>query len=939
MYKKHALLLIVVAFIGCNVFGQKKLNLDDKIPVDPKVRVGKLDNGLTYYIRENKKPEKRAQFQLAVNAGSILEDSIQQGLAHFTEHMAFNGTKYFKGGDMINILQKNGITFGSHVNAYTSFDQTVYEVTIPTDKDSTIELGFKVLDGWAFGLLMDAKEIDAERGVIIEEWRTRLGADERLRDATWPIMLKNSLYAKRLPIGTVDVLKTFKYETIRNFYKEWYRPDLMAIILVGDFDAAQMEAKVKQYFSGYAKPVNPKERKYFDVPANKEPLIAIATDKEESSTQLQFFWKQPHFAVKTVGDYRTQLIHNLFTGMLNDRLSELAQKPDCPFMGAGTFYGGFLSRSLDVFGGSCSPKDNKVEDALKAVLREIYRVKQHGFLATELERQKEEILSSYEKAAKEAGKTDNSKFSHEYVNNFLEQEPIPGIKTELQYAQTFLDGITLKEVDELVNQWISDDNFVLTLTGPKKDGVNIPNEKTILSILDAAKKEQTQPYVDNFKPEPLVAENLTAGTIVSTKPNTEFGYTEYTLNNGVKFVVKSTDFKEDEIRINAYSPGGTSLYGDDKFFAASQAATIIDQSGISTFDNTQLSKKLKGKNIGISPYINELTEGFSGNCSPKDLETALQLIYLYFKAPRKDTEAFNKYISQLKNQIKNIDANPQVAYSEGVTKALYPDSKRKIVVPTEAQINGLNLDEIYNIYKDRFADASDFTFFFVGNVADSSIKTITKYLSNLPSINRKENWMYRDTAIVRGVVNKDVIKGTEDMSILGVFLLRNFEFDNAKERMAVNILSDALQITLTQVVREKMGGAYSPYIGLRAEKYPTGKLTGQAIIQCQPKNIDAITKAIFKIMKQYQKKGADAETLDKVKKQTISEREPEMKQNGTWVSFLYSKYWYNTQIRSFETFSNDVNAITNEDIKAVAKKYLNTDQYIRVMLKPETVKK
>ncbi len=928
----------LITFAQFQPKSKKSSDLNAPISVDKKVRVGKLDNGLTYYIRVNKKPEKRAQFQLAVNAGSILEDDDQLGLAHFTEHMAFNGTKYFKGNEMINILQKNGITFGSHVNAYTFFDETVYNVDVPTNNEESIELGFKVLDGWAFGMLMDVKEIDKERGVIIEERRTGLGASERLSNAILPIMLKDSRYAKRLPIGTLEVLQSFKYETIRRFYKDWYRPDLTAIILVGDFDADKMEAKIKQYFGNYPKHENPRERKYYDIPNNKEPLIAIATDKEATGISLSFFWKHPHVKESTIGDYKTGLTYRLFTGMLNSRLNELGQKPDCPFIFAQTSYGNFLSHSSDVFSADCYPKENQIDESLQMILREIYRVKQHGFLNTEFERQKEDILSSYEKAAKEADKTQSTTLAGEYVNNYLKQEPIPGIETELKYVTEFLGDIQLEEVNALVTKWITDENFVLALTAPKKEDLLIPTEKTIISILDAAKKETLSAYVDNFKEEPLIKETLTGGKIINTKSNAEFGYTEYTLNNGIRVIVKATDFKNDEILINAFSPGGSSLYDDNLYFNASMAANIIGGSGIGDFDKTQLTKKLKGKNIALSPNIGELTQGFSGSCSPKDFETALQLIYLFFKEPRKDQEAFDKYVSQLKNQLRFINASPEAAFYKELQKATYPDSKRMIVIPSEEDLNSLNLEQAYRIYTERFGpNSGNFTFLFVGNIdSDSTLRMIEKYLGSLPSSNKKEVWINRSSPFAKGIVNKEVIKGTEDKATLAIIECKMFDdYDNTKERTIVSVLSEALQISITEEIREKMGSAYSPHIELDIEKYPNSEISLSMIIQCKPDRVDKITKAVLNLLKKYQKKGTDKETLEKVKKQLISKRETAMKQNNTWVGMLYVYYWENISLRSFEKYSEDVNAITNDDIKAFAKKYLSVEEYVRVTLKPE----
>ena len=439
---------------------KKTTDLTAKVPVDKKVRVGKLSNGLTYYIRANKKPENRVQFRLVTNAGSVLEDEDQQGLAHFCEHMAFNGTKHYKGNTMISELQKNGIEFGRGINAWTSFDETVYYVDLPSDKPEMVEMGFKILDGWAGKLLFTPSEIEHERGVILEEWRMGLGAQERLRKATWPIMLKGSKYAERLPIGLEEVIRNFKRETIVRFYEDWYRPDLQAVIIVGDINVDEIEAKVKQYFESYPKRENPRQRPVYDIPGNKEPLVAIATDKEATNATVMFFWKHSKAPQGTVGDYRASLVRNLVNHMLSDRFRELAEKADAPFIMADAGYEGFLGRSCDAFQGYAIAKENKIEAATETLLLELKRAEKHGFLPTELERQKEEMLANYKRMAKEASKTENVRFAQEYTNNFLEGEVIPGIMQEYKYAQEFLPEITIDEVKKLLSQWITDENFV-----------------------------------------------------------------------------------------------------------------------------------------------------------------------------------------------------------------------------------------------------------------------------------------------------------------------------------------------------------------------------------------------------------------------------------------------------------------------------------------------
>ena len=942
-------MLVVLLVVATSSFAQlggsakeeKATDLTAKVPMDRKVRVGKLENGMTYYIRANKKPENRVQFRLVTNVGSTSEDEDQLGLAHFVEHMAFNGTKHYKGNDMISELQKNGIEFGRGINAYTSFDETVYYVDLPTDSPEMIEMGFKILDGWASGLLLDGEEIEKERGVILEEWRGGLGAGERLRKATWPTLLKDSRYATRLPIGTEEVISTFKHETIKRFYNDWYRTDLQAVIIVGDIDVNAMEAKVKEYFGSYTKKQNPRKLQEYTVPGNVEPLIAIATDKEATSTDLAMYWKHDKAPQGTVGDYRQSLVRSLVNSMLSDRLNELSQKASAPFIYAYAGYSGFLGRSTDAFSCGAAPKENQIEATAEVLLTEFKRADEHGFLQTELDRAKEDLLSRYQKYAKEESKTQNVSFAGEYTNHFLQGEVVPGIRQEYRYVKEFMPTITLEEVNALISKWITDENFVFYLTAPEKEGYKVPTKEEVLAIIAKMKNVKTEPYVDNYKDEPLFAKELKDAKITGTKKNEKLDYTEYTLENGVRFVVKQTNFKEDEILVHAYSFGGTSLYEDNEYLTASWASSIVDGSGIADFDNSQLSKKLQGMNISISPFISSLEEGFNGSCSPKDFETLLQLTYLYFDAPRKDKESFDRFLSQMKNQYKFIGENPQYVFIDKFQKVAYPNDKRNVLIPTEEQMNAVDYERVFNIYKERFADAGDFTFFFVGNVSDEMIPMIAKYLGNLPAINRKETWKDRSTDFAKGIQKETVRKGMDNQGMLIMMgVTEGFEA-TTKNKMAVNMLSDAIGITAIEVIREKMGGTYSPSAGVNYDVLPKTEVSWQFYINCDPSKAGEIEKAAMDIMKQYVKKGPDAATLSKVKEQMIRARETNLKENSFWRSILYGSYYYGLD-RTDEVLLDDykklVESISAKDIQKIAKKYINLKNYIVVTLEPEEVK-
>lgn len=941
--KKILTILMLLAFVGSMSFVQaqgasgKKSDLTAKVPVDKKVKIGKLANGMTYYIRANKKPENRVQFRLVTNAGSILEDDDQQGLAHFCEHMAFNGTQYYKGNEMISTLQKNGIEFGRGINAWTAFDETVYYVELPADNKELVEMGFKILDGWASKLLFDQEEIEHERGVILEEWRGGLGAQERLRKATWPIMLKGSRYADRLPIGLEEVIRNFKRPVITRFYNDWYRPDLQAVIIVGDIDVNAMEAKIHEYFDSRKAVENPRPRPEFDIPGNKEPLVAIATDKEATNASMMLFWKHAKAPQGTIGDYRASLVRNLVSGMLDDRYNELAEKATAPFLYAGGGYGGFLGRSCDAFIGSCAPKENRIEEATEAVLAEIFRAVQNGFTQTELDRQKEEMLEHYRKMAKEANKTNSNNFAQEYTNNFLEGEVIPGIMAENRYAKEFIPEITLEECNALIKTWVTDENFVYYLTAPQQDGYKVPTEQEVIKIYNRARTNRYAAWVDNYKDEPLFDKQLADVTPKVTKTNTVLDYKEYTCPNGVKFVVKKTDLKDDEIQMNSFAWGGTSLYSDAEYYMASNAAGFIDDAGIAQFSSTQLSKKLKGVNVSISPNISDQTQGFSGSCVPKDLETMLQLLTLYYEAPRKDKESFDKNIDQLRNQLKFIGENPQVAFIKKYIEVSRPGDPRAIAIPTEQHIASLNLDRMYEIFRERFSNAAHQTFFFVGNIEDADINLIAKYLGNLPTTKAKpEKYKKLKDYTFKGTPRATAYKGTDNQGIMLMTGTTKGYKHSPKNAEIINQLSACMEITALEIIREKMGGTYSPSVSVDYSRLPEQEVDWTFYINCNPDSTALIENAAMEILKQYITKGPDAETLAKVQEQQIINRQNSKQNNGFWMGQIMGSYRFN-ESRDYVVNGYDelVKSVTAKDIQAAAKKFIDLKHYLVVFLKPE----
>ncbi len=914
-----------------------KVNLDEQIKLNGKVRTGKLDNGLTYYIRSNNKPANRAEFQIAVNAGSVLEEPNEVGLAHFVEHMNFNGSTQYPGNSMISELEKKGIVFGREINAYTGFEQTVYTLTLPTEDKELFDMGLKILEGWAFGALMTGEEIDKERGVIIEEWRMSQGGSERLRAKTWGTMLKGSRYAERLPIGTLDRLQNFTYDDLRGFYKKWYRTDNIAVIVVGDFDADEMEQKVIDFFTMQDAPCTPTQRPVYTIDNNKEPLVCVATDKEATSTSIQMFYKHPAKEVKTIGDFREQyLVYSLFESMFNERLREIGEKKACPYMSAYAGYGNFLARPVDAYQMYVTAKEGKVMQALEAMMLENRRLQQHGFLQTELDRAKESLLEQYSQAAKEESKTESGRIAAELVDYFLDKTPMPGAILENKWAKALMDDITLEEVNALINKWITEENFICTISMPEKKGVKVPTEEAVLKLIKKCEKANTKAWVDNTKTEPFLAQEPKGGKITSTQKNEKFDYTEYTLSNGAKVIVKKTNFKNDEILVNATSEGGTSLYADKDMINAMYAANIIDQCGIGTYNNSQLMKFMKGKTFGLTPSIGELQESLSGSCSPKDFETELQYMYLFFTAPRAEKEVLDRTIDKLKTQISMYKNMPEFEFQEVWIKSMYPNDKRTIMIPTEAQLKQMDINKMLKIFKERFSDASDFTFTFVGNIDEKTmLPLIEKYIGGLPSTNGKkaEKFQDRSSDFAKGVVDKSVYKGEADKGLMTITFVNPFDW-NDKDRLATRALDNVCSIKLTQVIREELGGTYSPSFSLSYDKYPKAEATVMCYYTCDPTTVDKLTNATFEVLDEIMQNGPTAEDLAKVKEQLISERTTQLEKNGYWLGAINGSRWYDYEIQSLEEYTAAVNALTIEDLKAVAQKYLKHDGYVRVALKP-----
>ena len=805
---RQTLILLLVTLMV-----QAQTGLDAKLGIDPKVKIGKLSNGLTYYLRKNVEPKNRAELRLVVNAGSILESDQQLGLAHFVENMAFNGTKNFKKQELVDFLEKSGVNFGADLNAYTSFDETVYELQVPTDSIQVFKKAMQILEDWAHQVSFEPVEIDKERGVIVEEWRLGRGADARLRDKFFPVILKGSQYAKRLPIGTKESIEKSPYSELTKFYKDWYRPDLQAVIVVGDIDIAETEKMIKDHFGKIPAAKTPKPRTKFGVPAFPETRASILTDAEQPYNVVQVYYLRPEIpASKTEKEYRASMVRNLFNQMISSRLEEIAQKPEAPFLFGSSSYGSFIC-DKDAFSLIAVAKTAKdIEASIATLLTENERVKQYGFAQTELDRAVKSTLSRIENMYNERDKTKSVELLQEYVRNYLKQESIPGIEKEFEMHQKYLPTIQLAEVNALIKDWITTENRSVVITAPEKEKADLMTADQVTALLNKP-IGKLDAYVDKVTKGALLPVEPTAGKVVSEKKYPSIETTEWTLSNGAKVILKPTQFKNDDIQFSAISWGGSSLYDDKDYVNAANASVIASIGGIGDFDIQALQKELAGKNCFVSTSVANYMQGLNGNSTTKDLETAFQWLHGYFVAPRKDANMFEVIKQQMKVQLANKDKDPASVFADSVNYIMgnYHPRRKPFSMETMQQ---LELDRAFEIYKERFSNAGQFTFTFVGNFDLENIKPLVeKYIASLPSTNQKEQW--RDVGIryPKGVVSKVIRKGKEPKASVRLAFTGEVSEISDLDEVQVGQLTKALAIKLREVLREDAGGVYGVGVG------------------------------------------------------------------------------------------------------------------------------
>ena len=915
----------------------RKFTLLEPVPIDPNVKIGTFSNGMKYYIRANSKPENRMELRLAVNVGSLQEDENQKGLAHFIEHMAFNGTKNFAKNELVDYLESIGTKFGPDLNAYTGFDETVYMLQLPTDDTEIMDKGLLIMQDWATNISFDEKEVDKERGVVISEWRTGLGAQERMRNTWFPVVFNGSRYASRLPIGDPEIVKNADYETIRAYYKKWYRPDLMSISVVGDFDIKKMEAKITERFGKIAKRETPANRKVYEVPNHKAPLIAIAKDKEATNTAIQVLYKHEHKEIKTVADYRERLIYDMYNGMLNQRLDEKTREAKPPYIYAYSGYSNFV-RSKDAYFAYALVADNGIENGVKALMEENQRVKLYGFTPNEYKRQKAELLKSINNSYKEKDKTPSSRYVMNYVYNFLENAPITGAEYQKILTEQLLETIDIREINKFGHIWLTRENRAIVVTMPDKQGVKVPNSKEIIGWLESFDNVNVEPYQE----EPIIENGLirrprVTNRLYGTRIIKDVGVTELSFARGVKVILKPTNFQNDQVLMTGFRRGGISHFEDKDYISARYANNMIKESGVSEYTASQLTKYLGKKQVSFYPYMTELYEGFSGSSTQADIEIMLQMLYLYFTEPAYDIDATAGFVERQKAQLTNQEASPRFHFYETYNKLLYQGHPRRKIV-TANDFNDFDTRQSALMFRERFRHANNFTFVIVGNFDVTIIKPLIEhYISTIPTDKfdtKPAAFVDRKVEKATGKIEETIKKGQEPQS--NVVLQFHGDFDySSKNAYNFSSMVDVLRLMLREEMREKQGGVYGVQVSPAISREPDSTYSVTISFLCSPDDVEKLTKTVFEQIKKLQRQGPSSINQTKVQETQRRAREKSLKENSFWIRQLVNGYKYDRDLNEINLFGNAyIEKIYDKDLQEAAKKYF-TDQYIKVVLMPE----
>ncbi len=904
------------------------------IPVDTLITMGRLDNGLTYYIRHNGWPEKRVSLRLAVKAGSLVEEDDQQGLAHLVEHMAFNGSEHFKPGELVKYLESVGARFGPDLNAYTSFDETVYILDAPTDGDSLAERGILVLSDFAGRLSLLDSEIDKERGVVLEEWRLGQGADERIRRVQYPVLYDGSRYADRLPIGLPEIIEKTPAQRLRDFYRSWYRPELMAVVVVGDIDPQEMKAEIVKAFgslpagSGAPVPV-------YEVPLHEATRVSVAVDREARSSGVSVTFKRPKGEERTIGDYRRSLVERLFSSMLGDRLEERAHVPDAPFVRAFA-YGSEMGKTVSTFNLYAQTADGDLARGLEALLVEAERARRHGFGEEELERARKSIVASYDQLLNDLDRIENRSYAREYVSHFLTGEPTPGLPAEHRIVTGLLDTITLEDISEFIVDALNAGSRVILASAPDKEGLNPPTEEQLLDAADRAAETDIEPWTDNVSGRELMDTPPAPGTVVGTETRPELGLTILTLSNGATVWLKPTDFSKDEILFSSFAFGGASMADSADYNEAINSASVVGEAGVGGFKPLELEKLLAGKIVSGRPYIGDYTHGLSGSCAPKDLETALQLLYLTFTEPTDRPEAFEVLKNTYRTSLANRSADPNAVFGDSVRSVNSRDhyTNRVLTIP---DVDRLRLDTSIDFYRRAFGNAADFSFVIVGSFDPEAITPlVARYIGALPSYGRRTSeYVDRGFAFPQGIRRVDVRKGVEPKARTTITFFADTGLDEMEMHRA-RAATEILRIRLREILREDMGGTYGVSISTSNTLPKPGYGTMTVTFGCSPDNVKSLSDAVFKEIERLRKEGPSPEDLHTIQEQERRGLETAEKSNGYWLGSLRTVQMMGWDPERILKRRERIDLLTVDNVREAIVRYFPMDRFTVVTLLPES---
>ncbi len=910
----------------------------DAVPLDPAIRTGTLKNGMTYYIRHNGEPEKRASFYIIQNVGALLEEDDQNGLAHFLEHMAFNGTEHFpdKDGGVISTLEKHGVAFGRNINAFTAFNETVYNISdVPVENPGLLDTCLLVLNDWSNYLLLSEEEIDAERGVITEEWRTRRTAQFRMTWEFLPTLLAGSKYAERDIIGDIDIIRDFDYQTLRNFYHDWYRTDLQAIAIVGDIDPEAMEEKVIAMFSAIPPVEDPPERPFFEVPGHDDMRYVMVTDKEASQHSADLYIK--HRAVdpsdKGTGYLKNQYIRTLFNSMMSQRINELLQKGTPPFVSGSITYSGFV-RGYDVLTIGASYRKGEGEKAFEAIYKEAERVKKHGFTEGELERAKAKMISNWDNYYKERDKIDNDTWAGNIQQHFLINEPLPSIEYEYQKVKETLPRISLAEVSAMAKEWITDKNRVLYVQGPAEEEAGYLEEQQALELMEKVESSELEAYADAASGESLINGILPGGEVINTRELSDFDALEWTLDNGAKVIYKKAGYEKDNVTLRAFSFGGTSLIDDEFMPEASLLSTLALAYGAGEFDNIALQKMMSGKKASVSINLSEAVEGFSGSSTPADFETMMQLLYLRFEEPRFDREAHNALAGRFAAMMETMNNNPQKVIQDSLTLIMSGYHPRARVLDEEF-IKDIEFEKIEDLYKERFSDADDYTFFIVGNVEKETAKEMAeKYIGSLSAREGSEEWVDRGVRQPEGKIEKII---EMPMAVPKATVVLSYSEDmefNAYNRQAARVINGILNIIFTEKIREEEGGTYGVSTAVNLQQFPARKVNTIISFDCDPERATELKAKVQNEVQRLVNEGPGQEHLDKAVNNVLKNREESKQHNSYWMTSLYTYYLSGINYHDPSNFEDILKTFTADDIREAAEAFFGDADLVDIIFVP-----